>query len=94
VHGVRSDSLYSAKAMGLPAPQPPRSRDHRVPLEVVSARCYTDDMAERTDEYEVVCACGNRWRLQADEQPDTAECIACGAHATEIVDVGQVRPSY
>jgi hypothetical protein len=50
-------------------------------------------MTDHTHEYEIVCVCGNRWRLQADEEPDAVECLACGAHATEIVDLGQVRPS-
>jgi hypothetical protein len=51
-------------------------------------------MSEQAHEYEIVCACGNRWRFQADEEPDTVECIACGADATEITELGDVRPSY
>jgi hypothetical protein len=35
----------------------------------------------------------NRWRLQADEESDAIECVACGADASEIVDLGEIRPS-
>jgi hypothetical protein len=45
----------------------------------------------RTHEYEIVCECGNRWRLEASEQPEQVECAACGAHAFSIIDLGQVR---
>jgi Zn ribbon nucleic-acid-binding protein len=48
----------------------------------------------REHDYEISCSCGNRWRLQASEEPDTVECVACGAHASQIVDLGQIRPSY
>ena len=56
--------------------------------------CHTEAMSEQTHEYEIACSCGNRWRLQADEEPDTVECSACGADAFELVDLGDVRPSY
>ena len=55
--------------------------------------CYTEAVTERTHEYEIVCACGNRWRLQATEEPEMVECSEWGAHSSEIVDLGQVRPS-
>ena len=60
----------------------------------VAPRCYTGLINDRTHQYEVACACGNRWRFQADVEPDAVECIGCGADAFEIVDLGQVRPSY
>ena len=48
-------------------------------------------MAGRTHEYEIVCECGNRWRLQASEEPEAVGCHACGGHAFAITDLGQVR---
>lgn len=60
----------------------------------VEALAEVVEYAQRARDYEIVCACGNRWRLQADEEPDTAECVACGADATEITELGDVRPSY
>ncbi len=59
-----------------------------------SIGAITEIVSGRTREYEIQCACGNRWRLQADEEPDTVECVACGADATEITELGDVRPSY
>jgi hypothetical protein len=56
-------------------------------------RCYTDHVSGRTHEYAIVCNCGNRWRLQATREPELLECAACGARPSEIVDLGQVRPS-
>jgi hypothetical protein len=41
----------------------------------------------------MVCTCGNRWRLHTPQEPELLECPACGARPSEIVDLGQVRPS-
>ncbi|MDQ1477486.1 MAG: hypothetical protein QOE62_2715 [Actinomycetota bacterium] len=41
----------------------------------------------------MVCTCGNRWRLHTPKEPELLECAACGARPSEIVDLGQVRPS-
>jgi hypothetical protein len=56
-------------------------------------RCYTDRVSGRTHEYVIVCTCGNRWRLQATKEPELLECAACGARPSDMVDLGQVRPS-
>jgi hypothetical protein len=50
-------------------------------------------MCARTHEYEIACACGSRWRLEASEEPELAKCASCGAHAFAIFDLGQVRPA-
>lgn len=42
-------------------------------------------------EYEVICDCGNRWRIEAATEPDQAECAACGADAFTITDLGEIR---
>jgi hypothetical protein len=46
----------------------------------------------RTHEYEIVCSCGNRWRLDSRHEPEHVECPACGARTAETVDLGQMRP--
>ena len=40
-------------------------------------------------EFEATCeACGHSWRFLADEEPDFAECIGCGADAFAIILIG------
>jgi len=39
--------------------------------------------------YEVTCeSCGAHWRFVADEEPEQAECLACGADAFAITLIG------
>jgi site-specific DNA recombinase len=43
------------------------------PTSISGDWCYTGAVSGRTHEYGIVCACGNRWRLQADEEPDIVD---------------------
>ena len=47
-------------------------------------------MAE-THQFEVRCECGARWWLEADDEPYAVECLACGAHAVDVRDLGVLR---
>jgi hypothetical protein len=42
-------------------------------------------------EYEVACACGNRWRVvvESDVELEQAECTACGADTFELTEIGR-----
>lgn len=42
-------------------------------------------------DFEVRCSCGNRWRLEAESLPEAIECTACGAHTSDVDDLGELR---
>jgi hypothetical protein len=43
-------------------------------------------------EYEVSCACRNRWRIIVDESNvefEQLECVACGTDTFELTEIGR-----
>jgi hypothetical protein len=42
-------------------------------------------------EYEVSCACGNRWRIivESDVELEQVECVAYGAVTVELTEIGR-----
>ena len=43
-------------------------------------------------DYEARCACGNEWRVRLEYDNDAmATCLACGADAFDLIDIGEVH---
>jgi hypothetical protein len=40
--------------------------------------------------YSATCECGNRFTVEAVDEPEQLECSACGADVFAIVEVGRI----